>query len=220
MQRKHAVARFIVPLAGVLSSIVYIVVDLLSASRYPGYSLRDHAISELSAVGAPESSTRLWSLLGPTYGLLFATFALGVLITGWRNRYLKISGWLMLAFVTWGLLWPFFPMHQRGDERDMSDIGHLVLGGGSLLLFTAFIGFGAFAFGNRFRRFSLTTMVIVFLAGVGTFLYVPTMGAGGATPWLGVIERVMIYGYLLWVATLAVALSKENGGYSSRSSNR
>ena len=220
MQANQVFARVIVPLAGVLSSIAYVATDLLSASRYPGYSLRDGAISELSAVGAPESSTRLWGLLGPGYGILFATFAVGVLVTGWRNRYLRITGWLMLAFVTWGLLWPLFPMHQRGDVRDMRDIGHLVLGGGSLLLFTAFIGFGAFAFGSRFRAFSLATMVTVFLAGVGTFLYVPTMGAGGATPWLGVVERVMIYGYLLWVAVLAVALSKENGGYSSRSSSR
>lgn len=198
--------RGFVPMAGILSSVVYVVIDLLSASRYPGYSLLNQAISELSAVGAPESSSRLWSLLGPTYGILFTIFALGVLITGWGNRYLRISAWLMVSFVAWGVMWPFFPMHARGTERNLSDLGHLVLGGGSLLLFTAFIGFGAFALNDRFRAYSLTTMVTVFVAGIATFVYVPLIAAGRATPWLGVIERVMIYGYLLWIAVLAVAL--------------
>lgn len=194
--------------AGVLSSIVYVTIDLLSASRYPGYSLKDHAISELSAVGAPEASTQLWQLLGPTYGLLFAVFALGVLITGWSNRWLKVSAWLMIAFIAWGVMWPFFPMHQRGAERNLSDLGHLILGGGSLTLFTAFIGFGAFALRDRFRNYSLTTMVTVFLTGLATFAYVPRMNSGAGTPWLGVVERVMIYGYLLWIAVLAIALMR------------
>ena len=39
---------------------------------------------------------------------------------------------------------------------------------------------------------------------------VPRMGAGAPTPWLGVIERVMIYGYLRWMATLAGALTWGN----------
>jgi len=210
MSQDRVNVRRILSLAGVLSSIAYVVVDLLSASRYPGYSLVNQAISELSAVGAPESSTRLWSLLGPVYGSLFAVFALGVLVTGWGNRYLRISAWLMVAFVAWGAMWPFFPMHERGTERNLSDVGHLVLGGGSLLLFTAFIGYGAFAFGDRFRRYSLTTMITVFVAGIATFLYVPRMSAEASTPWLGIVERVMIYGYLLWVATLAIRTARSD----------
>lgn len=208
MLRESRITRRAAMTAGVLSSVVYVVVDLVSASRYPGYSLVNQAISELSAVGAPESSTRIWALLGPTYGGLFAVFALGALVTGWGNRFLRISAWLMVAFVAWGAMWPFFPMHERGTERNLSDVGHLVLGGGSLLLFTAFIGFGAFAFGDRFRRYSLTTMITVFVAGIVTFLYVPRMSVNASTPWLGIIERVMIYGYLLWVATFAVRLAR------------
>ncbi len=192
--------------AGVLSSLVYVVVDLLSAARYPGYSLMNQAISELSAIGAPEASTRLWTLLGPTYGVLFAAFALGVLVIGWGSRWLKVSAWLMIAFVAWGVMWPFFPMHERGAERNLSDLGHLVLGGGSLALITAFIGFGAFALGDRFRAYSLTTAAMVFAAGAVTFMYVGAIDANTPTPWLGVVERVMIYGYLLWIAVLAIAL--------------
>ena len=45
--------------------------------------------------------------------------------------------------------------------------------------------------GGRFRAYSLATMAIVAVAGIATFLYVP-----------------MIYGYLLLIATLAVALTR------------
>lgn len=202
------IARVGAMVAGVLSSLVYAAIDLASAARYPGYSIVNQAISELSAVGAPESSTSLWQILGPVYGILFAIFALGVLLTGQGNRWLTVSAWLMLAFIAWGAMWPFFPMHERGMERNLSDVGHLILGGGSLTLFTCFIGFGAFALGRRFQAFSLATMVTVFLAGLATFAYVPRMNAELPTPWLGVIERVMIYGYLLWIAALAIALMR------------
>ena len=193
-------------LAGIVSSLVYINIDLMSAARYPGYSLIDMAISELSAVGAPAESARLWRIRGPAYGVLFLGFAIAVLRAGRENWHLRQSGWTMLVFVVWNMLWPLFPMHQRDAAKDASDIVHLVVGGGSLLLMLIFIGFGSHALGARFRRFSLATLAAVGLAGIGTFLYVPAMGAGGATPWLGVVERVMIYGYLVWIAALGGAL--------------
>ena len=194
--------------AGVLSSLTYVAIDLLSAARYPGYDLAHQAISELSAIGAPESSLSLWRLLGPTYGLLFLVFTVAVIRLGRDNVWLRRSGWAMLAFVAWNLLWPFFPMNQREAAKTASDIGHLVIGGGSLVLILGFIGLGMPALGGQFRRFSLASLIVIGLTGIGTFLYLPAMGAGGATPWLGIVERLMIYGYLLWVAVLAVALMR------------
>jgi hypothetical protein len=104
------------------------------------------------------------------------------------------------------MLWPFFPMHQRGTETTVLDLGHIILGGGSSVLILGFIGFGAFALGNRFRNWSLATMLVYFLTALGTFSYVNEVVAGDPTPWLGIIERILIYAYLLWVAVLAVAL--------------
>jgi hypothetical protein len=112
----------------------------------------------------------------------------------------------MLAFIGWGMLWPFFPMHQRGTGTTGSDLGHLILGGGSNVFIVGFIAFGAFGLGERFRNWSLATMLVFLLTAIGTFSYVKEIGSGDPTPWLGIIERIMIYGYLLWVAVLAVAL--------------
>jgi hypothetical protein len=192
--------------AGVLSSMAYVAVDQLSAARYPGYSFAHQAISELSAIGAPESSARLWSLLGPIYGVLFLAFAIAVLRAGRGNRSLRLTGGMLLAFVIWNLLWPLFPMHQRGTETSFTDLAHLGVGAGSLLLMLSFIGIGSMALGKRFRAFSLATLLAVVVSGVGTFFYVRPMDAGAPTPFLGVVERVMIYAYLLWIAVLAIAL--------------
>jgi hypothetical protein len=208
MPTASRIARNGAMVAGILSSIIYVTIDLTSVARYPGYSLVDQAISELSAVGAPASSTQLWQLLGPSYGILFGAFALGVLITGRGNRWLTASAWIMLAFIAWGVMWPFFPMHQRGAERNLSDLGHLILGGGSLSFMTAFIGCGAFALGPHFRTFSLVSAFTILLAGLATFAYVPAMALGLETPWLGIVERVMIYGYLLWIVVLGLALMR------------
>lgn len=191
---------------GLLSSMMYVTFDLASAAQYPGYSLVNQAISELSAIGAPPASASLWRWLGPLYGISFIAFTIGVLRAGRGNRALRTSGWIMLAFVGWGMLWPFFPMHQRGTETTVSDIAHLVLGGGSNLLILGFIAFGAVALGRRFRTFSFATLLVFFVTAIGTWTYVNDVASGGPTPWLGIVERIMIYSYLLWVAVLASAL--------------
>ena len=191
-------------IAGIVSSVVYVGFDLVSAARYPGYSLMNQAISELSAIGAPTAG--LWAWLGPIYAVLFTSFAIGVVHVGRGNRALRLTGWIMLAFVAWGMLWPFFPMHERGTVPVATDIGHFVVGAGSSVLILGFIGAGAFAFGRRFRAWSLTTAFVYLVTSIGTFLYVPLVEPGAPTPWLGVVERVMIYSYLLWIAVLGGAL--------------
>jgi hypothetical protein len=49
-------------------------------------------------------------------------------------------------------------------------------------------------------------MLVFLLTAIGTFSYVNEIGSGEPTPWLGIIERIMIYAYLLWVAVFGVAL--------------
>lgn len=194
--------------AGLLSSVVYVGFDLIAAARYPGYNLVDQAISELSAIGAPTAA--LWAWMGPIYGVLFVAFTIGVLRAGQGNPALRRAGWIMLAFVGWGMLWPLFPMHQRGAERTTSDIGHIVLSVGSSLLIVGFIGSGASALGKRFRVWSIASAFVYFVTFIGTFSYVTRVDAGAPTPWLGLVERVMIYSYLLWIAVLAVALLRRD----------
>ena len=190
--------------AGLIASALYIATDLLCAAMYPGYSLLDHAISELSATGAP--TKRLWSAMGPVYEVLMIAFGVGVLRAGANNRVLRVTGWLLLVFAATGFLWAFFPMHQRGTQFNWQDIGHIVLTIVTVGLILTYIGFGAFALGRRFRLYSFATILALVAAFAVTFARADRIAAGLPTPWLGLTERVNVYGYLLWVAVLAVAL--------------
>jgi CubicO group peptidase (beta-lactamase class C family)/hypothetical membrane protein len=196
-------------ISGVLSSLVYITIDLVAASRYPGYSIIDQAISELSAIGAP--TNRLWAMMAVVYGILILAFAIGVFRAARGNRPLRVTGALLLAFAGSGLLWRFFPMHQRGTELTWEDTGHLVLSAATVLLILSFIGIGAFALGRRFRAYSFATALTLIVAGGFVFAWAGRVAAGGLTPWLGAVERINIYGYLLWVAVLGVALIRRGG---------
>ena len=168
--------------SGAAAAVVYIGLDLVAASLYPGYSLRDQAISELSAVGAPTAA--LWAWVTPLFGVLFVAFAVAAL----------------------GPLWAMFPMHQRGTATTMQDAGHITLAVASVVLITAFMISGTIAMGGWFGLFSIALTGVVLATFLWTFRFMDQVAAAAATPWMGAIERIAMYGYLLWIASLAVLL--------------
>jgi uncharacterized membrane protein len=68
------------------------------------------------------------------------------------------------------------------------------------------IGFGAAAFGKRFRLYSIATIALLVVSGALTGLEAPRIAANLPTPWVGVWERINIGVFLLWVVALAIAL--------------
>jgi hypothetical protein len=207
--RNSRIIRDLLLLTGVLSSMVYVTADIVCGARYPGYSFADQVISELSAIGAP--TTALWVRLLQVYAVLFAAFTIGLVLEGRGNRRLRLTSWLLVAFVLSGPLWSFFPMHQRGDVFTWTDAGHIALGGVMVLLLSAVIAVGAGALGHRFRAFSRILVTVAFIAGAGTFVYVPRMVDQLPTPGVGIVERIFLYTFLLWIGVLGVALLRQHG---------
>jgi hypothetical protein len=195
-------------MAGLLSSLLYVATDLIAAMLYPGYSLLDRAVSELSATGAP--TKHLWSATGPVYQMLLVAFGIGVYRAAVTNRALRVTGALVIALGVTGTLWAFFPMHERGTVFNWQDVGHIVLTIVTVACFVTFIAFGAFALGRRFRVYSFVTLAALVVGFVVTFARADRIAAGLPTPWLGLTERINVYGYLLWVAVLAVALIRQS----------
>jgi CubicO group peptidase (beta-lactamase class C family) len=76
----------------------------------------------------------------------------------------------------------------------------------TVLLMLVAMGFGAVAFGSRFRRYSIATILALLVFGTLTGLDGPRLAANLPTPWMGVTERINIGVFLLWVMVLAVAL--------------
>ena len=197
---------------GVASSLLYAL--MIWGIRYEGYSPISQVPSELTAIGAPTQA--LWARLGWIYTVLITAFGIGVWRSAGRNRALQVVGGLILAHASLGLLWPFAPMHQRevlaAGGGTPSDTLHQILAAVTVFLMFLAIGFGATAFGKRFRLYSIVTIVVLLTFGGLTFLEAPRLQADLPTPWIGLWERINISVFLLWVVSLAVALWRTAAG--------
>jgi len=200
---------------GFVSTLLYAAGDVYRGKRYPGYSFASQTISELSAIGAP--SPRLSLGLGVAYDALLVAFGFGVLRSAGGRRARRIVGGLLVAFGIASLGWFFAPMQQRGAEMALTDVMHIALSIMSMIFFFALLGFGASAFGARFRLYSIATILAVLVFGILTYAGGVRLAANHPTPWLGLYERIMLYAFMLWIAALAVALLRESGRSSPRS---
>jgi hypothetical protein len=136
---------------------------------------------------------------------------LGIWTSAGHERPLRVVGVLVIAVGIIGLAaWPFALMHQRqvlaaGGET-LVDTLHLVLGMVDTLLFLFIIAFGARAFGKRFLLYSIATILLVMLSGALTGLESPKVAENEPTPWIGISERVAVFGSMLWITVLAICL--------------
>jgi hypothetical protein len=200
--------RQILLICGVLSSLLYFAMNVFVPMQLEDYSSVSQTISELSAIGV--ATRPLWVWLGAAYTLLVLAFGLGVRGSSGRNRPLRVVGALMIAYALTGLAWPFAPMHQRdvlaAGGGTLADTMHLVLGGVTGILYLTALGFGAAAFGKKFRLYSIATFLITVLFSTLTGMAGPRIGADLPTPWVGIWERIFIGGFIVWIAVLAAIL--------------
>jgi hypothetical protein len=101
-------------------------------------------------------------------------------------------------------------LHLGGAEATFTNTMHSILAGVTVLLFLLAMGFGAFACGKRFRLYSIGTLLtLIVLGAVSGFMagaQITQQGFTAPPQWFGLIERITIYGSMLWVAVLAIVL--------------
>lgn len=191
---------------GIVAAVLY--VAMMQLIRYEGYNWISQVPSELTAIGAPTRT--LWAWLGWVYTALMIAFGWGVWKSAGTNRALRRVGALILISCLLAFAWPFAAMHQRdvlaAGGGTPSDTLHKVLGVMTALLFTLTVGFGAAAFGRRFRLYSIATIVIALVFGALLATEVPALSANRPTPWIGLWERINIAVNMLWIAVLATTL--------------
>lgn len=198
---------------GILSSVLYIAMNVFVPMRYAGYSVTAQTVSELSAVGAP--TRPLWVLLGTLYALLVVVFGLGVWTCAARRRPLQVVAACLIVDGVFSLYWP--PMQMRGAAFALTDALHILWSIATVLLMLGAIGFAAFALGRSFRIYSIATMLTLLLFGGLTGIDGPRIAADLPTPWVGVWERISIAAFMLWVALFAVALLRREAAANGSS---
>jgi hypothetical protein len=199
-------------MCGIVSSLLYVAMNVFVAMQWEGYSSASQTVSELSAIGAP--TRPLWVALAIAYAALVAAFGWGVLQSAGQIRSLRILGWSIVANALLGLAWP--PMHQRevlaAGGGTLTDTLHIVWTVVANVLFMLQIGFAAVALGKRFRFYSMATVVMLVTFGTLTGLDAPRMEANLPTPWMGVWERIGIGAFMVWIAVLSIVLSFARDG--------
>ncbi|HPT30067.1 MAG TPA: YqiA/YcfP family alpha/beta fold hydrolase [bacterium] len=194
-------------ICGIIAVLLYIGVDALAASLYPGYSYTNQAISELSAIEAPTS--RLWTIMVLAFNPLIIALGIGVWLWAEQKRSLRVTGLLLAAWGLLGFVWLFFPMNMRGNIGSATDTGHLVLSGITVLLIAVFMACGSNTQGKWFRWYSLATILIMLTFGILVSFQAPRVAAQLPTPGMGILERISVFSPLLWVLVLImIILSK------------
>jgi hypothetical protein len=193
---------------GILSSVLYVAINIIVPLQWEGYSLASRVPSELSAIGAPTG--KLWAVLATPYTFLILAFGWGVLKVASSNQKLRIAGKLIIAYGALGFLWPFAPMHMRetlaAGGGTFSDTLHIILGAATNIIYLLALGFAAAALGKKFRIYSIATFFLVLVFGALTFLEAPGISRNEPTPLIGVWERITIGLFLVWIVALATIL--------------
>lgn len=206
--QEQEIGRKVLLFCGILSSLLYVAMLIFVPMRYEGYNSISQTISELSAIGAPTRS--LWVPLGIVYTLLIAAFGWGIRLSAYDNRRLYISGTLLAIYGIIGIGWVFAPMHRRevlaAGGATISDTMHLVMGAVSNLFMMVSMGFAAAAFGKKFRFYTIATILTLLTFGILTGMRAPDVNANRPTPFVGIIEMIMLGVFLLWAVVLASIL--------------
>jgi hypothetical protein len=205
MNGTNMLARKVLLGCGIVAPLLYVATTILGALRWEGYSSTAQTVSELFAIDAP--SRPLVVALFLAYSALVIALGVGVWGAARGQRALRVVGGLLIVNEARGILGTLFaPIRLRGVAGTSTDTWHMLITIVNVLCILLIIGFGATAFGTRFRRYSIGTILLLVVFGTLAGLDGPRLAANLPTPWMGVTERINIFGYLLWVAVLAVAL--------------
>ena len=199
----HTLPRRWLLLCGIVGAIVYPLSDIIASARYPGFSYRDQAVSELFAIGAPTSAFVV-PLFTLSSGLLLL-FAVGIGMSADGRRWVRLIAVMMgLNTLDALVLWNFFPMHMRGSQPGFTDLMHGILAIDPFLL--AAVVLAAVAFPGRFRVYTIATIVFTMTLALLSMSYISAVVANRPTPWMGALERAAQYATNLWYAVFAVML--------------
>ena len=191
-------------ICGILSSLLYIAMNVVVAAQWQAYNSVSQTVSELSAIGAP--TRPLWVMLAIIYSLLVSVFGWGVRASAGQNRSLRITGNLLVINGGLGMVSHFTPMHMRGAVPTLIDTEHIALGTAIILSMLLTIGYGAGAFGKRFRFYSITTILVILVSGTLMGMESPRIAENLSTSFIGIWERICVLAFLIWVIVLAAIL--------------
>ncbi|MCC6736123.1 MAG: DUF998 domain-containing protein [Bauldia sp.] len=209
-------------LVGAAAPIFYALVVVVGGFAYPGYSHFGNTISDMMALAAPH---RIPMAIGLALGCLLGPFLGAGLIArlGRFDRRFVLTGWMMILIGFVGASISFFPVDGLPGDRAPAEVIHLALTGLVFAFIAVAVGSFAFAarreagFGRVARRsrlgarrraafealasWSFVTLGIILASGLAT-----SLAEAYDFEAVGLLERVFVGTYLVWLLVVAVAL--------------
>lgn len=205
-ERRRSRLRPLLLTCGIAGGVLYPLADIFATTRYPGFSYRDQAVSELFAIGAPTSD--LVVALFTVSSALILLFAVGIWMSADGRRLVRwLAAMMALNAVNALVLWNFFPMHMRGSQPTFTDMMHGILAVDPFVL--AAVVLAAVAFRGPFRVYTVATIAFSTVLAIMSVSHLDAVVANQPTPWMGATERAAQYATNLWYAVLAVVLLRE-----------
>jgi hypothetical protein len=188
---------------GIFASLLYLGTDILAGLSKKGYRYDSQSGSVLSAFG---TATRPFVLpLMLVAYILFIAFALGVWFSADGNLAMRVTAGLLAGYAVFSMLAiAFFPAHLDQAVNTRANTMNVIISAVGVLLFLLAIGFGASANGNWFRYYSIGTLLVFLVLAIFRLSGVFPVPPGQSL--VGVQERTMMYGELLWLVLQAVVL--------------
>lgn len=184
--------------------------DVFGSLAWPGYSYTDQTISELAALDAP--SRPIAAALGMFYNLLLLPFAVGVAWSSFGRGARRLTAISLAGIGLAGFMAAFFPIQMRGvGPWTINETMHVTLTSVTVGLILVAMVSGARVSGAGFFAYTILSVVIMLTAGAVSGGMGQALAENLTTPWMGIAERICIYSYLAWVASLAVMLIRGPG---------
>lgn len=193
---------------GIAAALVYACADVYASATYDGYKWVDYTVSELFAIEAPTRNVVV--ALFTVHNALLVAFAVGISRVSRGHRALVAIAVLLASAATVGLIADFFaPIHSRGLPQGTTGTWHIILTAFNSVLIMAMMLCGTRTLTRGFRIWSGVAFVMLIAGGAGSSMLATDLATTEPSPWLGVTERGLIYTYLIWTASLAVALLRD-----------
>jgi hypothetical protein len=198
-------------LCGIAAAVVYFGTVILGGLLRPGYSHISMAISELVADGAPNRSLLSSSFL--VYNLLVSLFGVGLFLKASSQLQGRVSGtvgsWALIAVGVAGLLMELaFPQEPGGTATTFTGTMHFVMAGIASLGTMVAVLMLAFWFKKTpelkgYVFYSIASVAVIFVSGG-----MSAVAMANRSPVFGLIERITIFTFILWIFVIARRFSK------------
>lgn len=148
----------------------------------------------------------------PLSSALMIAFGVGVARSADGKSALRMTGRLLVGGGVLQAMWLPFPMSSREEiakgAGGANDVGHLVMSASTVAVVLSQMATGAMALSKPFRVYSALSAGAFLGFAALTGLESQRLARGEPTPHLGLVERMMLAAWLLWMAVLAVVLRR------------